>query len=53
MKTLFDITKAPTDQTHGDEDIIVPDPEKTSSYNLSVKEAIVLARNAANKMKPS
>ncbi|KAE8321282.1 hypothetical protein BDV39DRAFT_197715 [Aspergillus sergii] len=50
---LFDLTKSPTDGTPGDEDITVPDPEETEGQTLSLKEAIVLARNAVDKMKQS
>ncbi|KAF7621566.1 hypothetical protein AFLA_011862 [Aspergillus flavus NRRL3357] len=50
---LFDLTKSPTDGPPGDEDITVPDPEETEGQTLSLKEAIVLARNAADKMKQS
>ncbi|KAE8159253.1 hypothetical protein BDV40DRAFT_244348 [Aspergillus tamarii] len=51
METLFDITKSPTYQAPGDEDITVPDPEETDGQEPSLKEAIKLARDAADKMK--
>ncbi|KAE8423661.1 hypothetical protein BDV36DRAFT_306166 [Aspergillus pseudocaelatus] len=50
MEALFD-TKSPTDQTPGDKDITVPDPEETGDQELSLKDAIKLARDAADKMK--
>ncbi|KAB8256780.1 hypothetical protein BDV32DRAFT_152935 [Aspergillus pseudonomiae] len=52
-ETLFDLTKSPKDEIPGDEDITVPDPEETGGQTLSLKEAIILARNAANTMKQS